>query len=301
MDVNLSNSSKFNPSSYRANSTGNSLNNASPKSGKPVENQSSAKDPAATVELNTSVPANKTGVYSPTSIGATKSSQASAAFEFTYSESTSTTIETTISRSVDKDSSEKLTASKLSQKDSITIKQLQEEADRRTEQLRKLVEALLSKQGTKLTGFNPKEKSSLTDEELIAALKSGKLEVDEETAKKAAEDISEDGYWGVKQTSERLVSFAMSLSGNDSKYADSMINAIKKGYQDAESKWGGELPEICKKTLEAAIKKMEEWRDNAAVAEKNGTAATTDNTVEIKVSYAESKSFAYSSTMKTEA
>ena len=40
-----------------------------------------------------------------------------------------------------------------------------------------------------------------------------------------------------------------------------MIDAIKKGYSQAEKTWGGELPDICKQTLETTVKKLEEWRD----------------------------------------
>ena len=39
--------------------------------------------------------------------------------------------------------------------------------------------------------------------------------MDEKTRLQAQKDIAEDGYWGVEQTSERLVSFAKALSGGD--------------------------------------------------------------------------------------
>ena len=46
------------------------------------------------------------------------------------------------------------------------------------------------------------------------------LTIDEAAKKKAQEEISEDGYWGVKQTSDRILDFAKALSGNDSSKAD---------------------------------------------------------------------------------
>ena len=39
--------------------------------------------------------------------------------------------------------------------------------------------------------------------------------VTEEARRKAQESISEDGYWGVKQTSQRLFDFASALAGDD--------------------------------------------------------------------------------------
>ena len=77
-----------------------------------------------------------------------------------------------------------------------TIDKLMADAEARTAQLRSLVEKLLLKQGG--TFDNSKGLASVFK----------KLEVDEETRAQAQEDISEDGYWGVEQTSDRIVSFA---------------------------------------------------------------------------------------------
>ena len=81
------------------------------------------------------------------------------------------------------------------------------------------------------------------------------------TIEQAKKDISEDGYWGVEQTSDRLVSMAKALSGDDPSKADMLIDAIKKGFEQAGKDWGEDLPDICKKTIDTAIKKMEDWRD----------------------------------------
>jgi len=57
------------------------------------------------------------------------------------------------------------------------------------------------------------------------------MEADPATIEQAKKDISEDGYWGVEQTSDRLVSMAQALSGGDTAKADEMIAAIKKGFE----------------------------------------------------------------------
>lgn len=142
------------------------------------------------------------------------------------------------------------------------IAKLQFETEQRTNQLYSLVQKMFNKQGIT---FN-------TSNEMFNILRSGNFKADPETIAQAKEDISEDGYWGVKQTSDRLVSFAQALSGNDPEKADKMIEAVKKGFDQATKTWGGELPSICKDTLDSTIKKLEEWRDNI-----NPTSSKTTN------------------------
>lgn len=150
-------------------------------------------------------------------------------------------------------SSDTETKKKVYTKDTATINQLKEEAEKRTSQLRDLVEKMLLKQG-----------QSFDESNMYALLREGKVEVDPETAAQATEDISEDGYWGVEQTSDRLVSFAKALSGGDPAKADEMMEAIQKGFEEATKAWGDELPEICQNTLDATMKKIEEWKNSTA-------------------------------------
>ncbi|MFT4144947.1 MAG: hypothetical protein QM644_10880 [Mobilitalea sp.] len=147
--------------------------------------------------------------------------------------------------------SETATKNKIYKRDSATIDRLVEEANKRTQSLRDLVQKMLMKQGQTF--------DESTD--IYSLLREGKVEVDPETRAQAQKDIAEDGYWGVEQTSDRLVSFAKALSGGDPSKADEMIKAVQKGFEEATKAWGGELPDISKRTLEATIKKMETWRD----------------------------------------
>ncbi len=86
------------------------------------------------------------------------------------------------------------------------------------------------------------------------------MNVDQATIDQAKKDISEDGYWGVEQTSDRLVDFAIAISGNDTSKADILMDAVKKGFQQATKAWGDELPDISKRTLDATMEKMEQWK-----------------------------------------
>ena len=147
--------------------------------------------------------------------------------------------------------SEEATAPVKKENNKDIIAKLKADTEMRTAQLKSLVEKMFSKQGIT---FN-------NSDEMYSILRSGNFTVDPDVAAKAKEDISEDGYWGVKQTSDRMVDFAKALSGNDPEKADKMIAAIKKGYEQAEKTWGGKLPDICQQTLDTTIKKLEEWRD----------------------------------------
>ena len=125
-------------------------------------------------------------------------------------------------------------------RDDNTIARLKIDAEKQTQQLRDIVEKLILAQGEKFK-------------------ETGLVEIDRETALQAQEDISENGYWGVKQTSERLFEFAVGLTGGDPSKAQSMKDAFIKGFEQARIAWGGELPEISNKTYEATIKMFDEW------------------------------------------
>lgn len=148
-------------------------------------------------------------------------------------------------------SEEILSKDKIYQRDNNTVERLLAEAEKRSQSLRDLVQKMLLKQGQTFTDST----------DIYSLLREGKVEVDPQTQAQAQKDVAEDGYWGVEQTSERLVSFAKALTGGDSSKADEMIEAVKKGFEKATKAWGGELPEISHKTLDSAIKKLEAWRD----------------------------------------
>jgi len=126
------------------------------------------------------------------------------------------------------------------------VSSMKKELSTKNTQLQNLVNQLLGKQANKYTKLADLFKNINADPATIA---------------QAQKDIGEDGYWGVNQTSDRLVSMAKALSAGDPEKADQMIAAIKKGFDQATEAWGDDLPDICKNTIDAAVKKMEEWRD----------------------------------------
>lgn len=140
---------------------------------------------------------------------------------------------------------------------SSVVKNLKSGLSAKNQQLQNLVNQLLSKQAKKYTSLS----------QLFTDIKNGNVSVDPEVVSQAQKDIADDGYWGVNQTSDRMVSMAQALSAGDPEKADKMIAAIKKGYEQAAKAWGGELPDICQRTVDASIKKLESWRDGLSTAE----------------------------------
>ncbi len=129
------------------------------------------------------------------------------------------------------------------------IAKLKADTNNRVAQMQTLVEQMFAKQGIAIAN---------TDE-MWRKLASGDFTADAETIAQAKEDISEDGYWGVKQTSERIFDFALALSGGDKEKMEEMKEAVEKGFKEATKTWGKELPSITEDTHEAINKKFEDW------------------------------------------
>lgn len=85
---------------------------------------------------------------------------------------------------------------------------------------------------------------------------SGKYVVDAETKANAQQAISEDGYYGVKQVSERIFEFALAISDGDPEKMKEMESAFEEGFKEATKSWGKELPEISKQTYDAVKEKF---------------------------------------------
>jgi len=158
-----------------------------------------------------------------------------------------------------KDAASTTSAPKSNKVDADTIAKLKADADARFSQLRGIVEQLIMKQS------KASETVSIWEQFKNGVL-DGSITVDPATAKQAEEDISEDGYWGVKQTSERILDFAKAISGGDPNKAEEMREAIKKGYESAADLWGGELPELSQKTYDAVMKGIDEWKEQENAA-----------------------------------
>ncbi|MCI7061074.1 MAG: hypothetical protein MR965_02595 [Lachnospiraceae bacterium] len=139
------------------------------------------------------------------------------------------------------------------------VAKLKADQQSRLDSMNSLVQKLLGKQAEKFDLANGTN--------LAATFREVAGKVDQKTIDEAKESISEDGYWGVNQTSDRLVSMAIALSGGDTDKADTMMAAIEKGYKQATKAWGEDLPQICKDTMEATRQKMDDWKNGVTTAE----------------------------------
>ena len=140
---------------------------------------------------------------------------------------------------------------KMNKADRTTIaSQLKTAADQRQQQLISLVQKTIGSQA----GTYGKANGNIW-----RTLASGNFTVDDATRAQAQKDIGEDGYWGVKQTSQRLFDFASALAGDDVEKMKEMQAAMEKGFKKAEKAWGGKLPGICSETISAANKLFEDY------------------------------------------
>lgn len=142
------------------------------------------------------------------------------------------------------------------------VNKLKADAEERTSQLRSLVEKMMTKQGVAIG----------TADSMWSFLAKGDFTVDEATRAQAQADIADDGYWGVDQTSDRILDFAKALSGNDPEKAD-LLDAFKKGFKEATKSWGQDLPDISQRTYDAVVEKFNKWKNGTEETEAAQTQA----------------------------
>ena len=143
------------------------------------------------------------------------------------------------------------------------VNKLKADAEQRTSQLRSLVEKMMTKQGVAIG----------TADSMWSFLAKGNFTVDEATRAQAQADIADDGYWGVDQTSDRILDFAKALSGNDPEKADLLLDAFKKGFKEATKSWGQDLPDISQRTYDAVGEKFNKWKNGTDETEAAQTQA----------------------------
>ena len=78
--------------------------------------------------------------------------------------------------------------------------------------------------------------------------------------------ISENGDCGVSAVSDRIVSFAKSISGGDASKIEMLRDAIDKGFASVQKTLGGKLPEISSQTYDAVMAKLDDWASETETA-----------------------------------
>ena len=209
---------------------------------------------------------NRTGKEETMSVNGVTSTQAAAAYSYhsTSAAKEKTSAEEAKTTTTAEDTGviyEHSTAAKTSSTkktytpDTNLVNKLKADAENRASQLRSLVEQMMGKQANTYGNAN----------DIWSFLRSGNFTVDPATKAQAQADIAEDGYWGVNQTSDRIIEFANALTGGDPDKIESMREAFKKGYAQAEKTWGGSLPEISQKTYDAVMEKFDKLAADAGL------------------------------------
>lgn len=142
---------------------------------------------------------------------------------------------------------------KMSQADrAALVQRLKADQEQRQQQLTDLVQKTISGQAGAYGKANGND--------IWTLLSGGKVNVSATERAQAQKDIGEDGYWGVKQTSQRLFDFACALAGDDVEKMKKMQAAMEKGFKLATKSWGKDkLPGICGETFDAANRLFEEY------------------------------------------
>ncbi len=89
----------------------------------------------------------------------------------------------------------------------------------------------------------------------------GHREIDLSTIsqQEAIELVADDGYFGIEQTSDRIVDLAIATAGGDISKLDVIKEGVKNGFNDALEAFGGTLPDISYDTYDAVIEKLDAW------------------------------------------
>ena len=174
---------------------------------------------------------------------------AAASSASTSSSASSSTEDTGVIYEKSSSSSTSSTTTDYQTQNAALIAQLKADSDNRIAQLKGIVSQMMTQQGTKIG----------TADDMWKFLASGNYTVSPEVKAQAQADVADDGYWGVDKTSDRIVDFAKALSGNDPSKASELMDAFKKGFEEATKSWGKTLPDISQRTYDAVIKKFDEW------------------------------------------
>lgn len=132
---------------------------------------------------------------------------------------------------------------------SAIIAKMKADTEQRTNQMRSMVESMMKNQGQQIGNADS----------MWRFLAGGNFTVSAAAKAQAEAAIADDGYWGVSQTSERILDFAKALTGGDASKAEEMRAAFEKGFKQATKSWGKELPSISQRTYDAVMEGFDKW------------------------------------------
>ena len=81
--------------------------------------------------------------------------------------------------------------------------------------------------------------------------------LEELSSDEANELVSENGFFGIANTADRIAGFVLNGAGDDVEKLKAGREGVAKGFDDAKKIWGGELPEISQKTIEKTLETLD--------------------------------------------
>ena len=140
--------------------------------------------------------------------------------------------------------------------DPAKLDQLWRDTDHAIEAVRKLLSSALGKNDASGQGF--------------WAIRAGGIKLSEADRAQAQQLISEDGFFGVKQTTDRIMAFAKAMVGEGAsdKQIENMRAAVQKGFDEVAKMFGGfdKLPQVTKDTHAAIMSAFDAWKTGGAEA-----------------------------------
>ena len=139
------------------------------------------------------------------------------------------------------------------------IRRLWNETNHAADAIRKLVASMLGKNDASGQGF-------------WAVRAGGSYKLSEADRAQAQEMVGENGFFGVKQTTDRILSFAKALVGEGAseEKIENMRAAVQKGFDEVARMFGGfdKLPSVTKDTYDSIMKEFDSWKTGGATVNK---------------------------------
>jgi len=134
--------------------------------------------------------------------------------------------------------------------DPSAIDRLWRETNHAADAIRRLVASMLGNNDASGQGF-------------WAIRAGGNLQLSEADRAQAQQMIGEDGFFGVKQTTERIMDFAKALVGEGAspEQIEKMRSAVQAGFDQVARMFGGfdNLPDVTRQTHAAIMSAFDEW------------------------------------------
>ncbi len=145
------------------------------------------------------------------------------------------------------------------------IEQLKDAEEQRVKAFQETIKSMLAQQG---------ENVNLT-------FRGMELHVTEEQRLAAEKSISEGGEYSVENVTDRIMSMAKALAGDDPTKIDMLQDAVIKGFKGAVGQLGRksleDMPDITQKTYDSVMKEFSNWKKSYETTDVDDAAATDND------------------------